>query len=60
MAHGASVAVFIAQLVVLLSGGRLLGELMQRFGQPPVIGATCPKPKARHRAAPSIRQLKTL
>src|SRR5499427_5111372 len=38
MAHGASVAVFIAQLVVLLVGGRLLGELMQRVGQPPVTG----------------------
>jgi len=38
MAHGASVAVFIAQLVVLLVGGRLMGELMQRLGQPPVIG----------------------
>ena len=38
MAHGASVAVFIAQLVVLLVGGRLMGELMQRIGQPPVIG----------------------
>ena len=38
MAHGASVAVFIAQLVVLLGGGRLGGELMQRVGQPPVTG----------------------
>ncbi len=38
MAHGASVAVFIAQLVTLLVGGRLAGELMQRLGQPPVIG----------------------
>jgi hypothetical protein len=37
MAHGASV-VFIAQLVVLLVGGRLMGELMQRLGQPSVIG----------------------
>ena len=38
MAHGASVAVFIAQLVVLLTGGRLAGELMQRVGQPAVTG----------------------
>ncbi|HVN45040.1 MAG TPA: cation:proton antiporter [Steroidobacteraceae bacterium] len=38
MAHGASVAVFIAQLLVLLGAGRLLAELMQRIGQPPVIG----------------------
>ena len=36
MAHGASVAVFIAQLVVLLTVGRLAGELMQRVGQPAV------------------------
>jgi Kef-type K+ transport system membrane component KefB len=38
MSHGASVTVFIAQLVVLLLGGRLMGELMQRLGQPSVIG----------------------
>jgi Kef-type K+ transport system membrane component KefB/nucleotide-binding universal stress UspA family protein len=38
MAHGASVAVFIAQLVVLLGCGRLGGELMQRLGQPAVTG----------------------
>ena len=38
MAHGASVAVFIAQLVVLLTVGRLAGELMQRVGQPAVTG----------------------
>ena len=38
MAHGASVAVFIAQLVVLLAAGRLAGELMQRLGQPAVTG----------------------
>jgi Kef-type K+ transport system membrane component KefB/nucleotide-binding universal stress UspA family protein len=38
MAHGASVAVFIAQLVMLLVAGRLGGELLQRLGQPPVIG----------------------
>jgi len=29
MSYGASVAVFIAQLAVLLCGGRLLAELMQ-------------------------------
>src|ERR1700746_2281988 len=38
MAHGASVAVFIAQLVVLLGGGGSAGELMQRVGQPAVTG----------------------
>jgi Kef-type K+ transport system membrane component KefB/nucleotide-binding universal stress UspA family protein len=38
MAHGASVAIFIAQLVVLLAGGRLGGELMQRLGQPAATG----------------------
>jgi K+:H+ antiporter len=38
MAHGASVAVFISQIVVLLLAGRLAGELMQRIGQAPVTG----------------------
>ena len=30
--------VFIAEIVALLVTGRLLGELMQRIGQPPVMG----------------------
>jgi Kef-type K+ transport system membrane component KefB/nucleotide-binding universal stress UspA family protein len=30
--------VFIAEIVVLLIAGRLLGELAQRLGQPPVMG----------------------
>jgi Kef-type K+ transport system membrane component KefB/nucleotide-binding universal stress UspA family protein len=38
MAHEPSVAVFIAQIVVLLLTGRLLGELMQQLRQPAVIG----------------------
>lgn len=38
MAHGASVAVFISQIVVLLAASRLAGELMQRIGQAPVTG----------------------
>src|SRR5215470_12098975 len=38
MEHGASLAVFVAQLLVLLIDGRAAGELMQRMGQPPVIG----------------------
>ncbi len=38
MAQSASVAVFIAQLVTLLVAGRLCGELLQRLGQPPVMG----------------------
>src|ERR1700719_2753605 len=38
MAHGASVVVYIAQLVVLLIAGRIAGESMQRIAQPPVIG----------------------
>jgi Kef-type K+ transport system membrane component KefB/nucleotide-binding universal stress UspA family protein len=33
-----SSAIFLAQIVVLLLAGRLLGELMQRIGQPPVMG----------------------
>jgi len=36
--HGPSEAVFIAQIVLLLLCGRLLGEGMQRIGQPSVIG----------------------
>jgi len=36
--HGPSSAVFIAQVIVLLTTGRLLGELMQRLGQPAVMG----------------------
>jgi Kef-type K+ transport system membrane component KefB/nucleotide-binding universal stress UspA family protein len=38
MAHGASVVIFIAQVFALLVCGRLLGELMQRIGQPSVMG----------------------
>jgi Kef-type K+ transport system membrane component KefB/nucleotide-binding universal stress UspA family protein len=35
---GPSEALFIAQIVVLLLAGRLLGELMRRVGQPAVMG----------------------
>jgi Kef-type K+ transport system membrane component KefB/nucleotide-binding universal stress UspA family protein len=35
---GASEVVFLAEIVVLLLVGRLLGEAMQRIGQPAVIG----------------------
>jgi Kef-type K+ transport system membrane component KefB/nucleotide-binding universal stress UspA family protein len=35
---GASEVVFLAQVVLLLLAGRLLGEAMQRVGQPAVIG----------------------
>ena len=35
---GASEVVFLAQIVLLLLVGRLLGEAMQRLGQPAVIG----------------------
>src|ERR1700761_913705 len=38
MAHQASVVVFLAQVVTLLVCGRALGELMQRIGQPSVMG----------------------
>ncbi len=38
MAQSASVAVFIAQLATLLVAGRLCGELLQRLGQPSVMG----------------------
>lgn len=36
--HAPSQAVFIAQLVVLMLVGRSLGEVMQRVGQPAVVG----------------------
>jgi Kef-type K+ transport system membrane component KefB/nucleotide-binding universal stress UspA family protein len=35
---GASAAVFLSQIVVLLVAGRLLGELLSRWGQPPIMG----------------------
>ena len=38
MEHGASVVIYISQIVVLLIAGRVAGESMQRIGQPPVIG----------------------
>ena len=36
--HGPSEAVFIAQIILLLLCGRLLGEIMQRIGQPAIMG----------------------
>src|SRR5204862_6956448 len=36
--HGHSEAVFVAQIILLLLCGRLLGELMQRIGQPAIMG----------------------
>src|SRR5579872_6689929 len=33
-----SEAIFVAELVVLMVAGRLLGEAMQRIGQPAVMG----------------------
>ncbi|HEX3536422.1 MAG TPA: cation:proton antiporter [Stellaceae bacterium] len=36
--HASSEVVFLAQIIVLLACGRLLGEAMQRFGQPAVMG----------------------
>jgi hypothetical protein len=38
MTHEASVVVFVAQIVALLIAGRVVGELMQRIGQPAVMG----------------------
>ena len=35
---GASAAIFLSQIVVLLVVGRLLGEFLSRWGQPPVMG----------------------
>ena len=36
--HGPSAIVFLAQIVALLVTGRLMGEFMQRIGQPAVMG----------------------
>jgi hypothetical protein len=36
--HGSSEISFLAQIIALLVCGRLLGELMQRVGQPAVMG----------------------
>jgi Kef-type K+ transport system membrane component KefB/nucleotide-binding universal stress UspA family protein len=36
--HGPSEVIFLFQIIVLLVCGRLMGELMQRIGQPPVMG----------------------
>ncbi len=38
MTHDASVVTFLAQVVALLICARLVGELMQRLGQPSVMG----------------------
>jgi len=35
---GASAAIFLSQILALLVVGRLLGELLSRWGQPPVMG----------------------
>jgi Kef-type K+ transport system membrane component KefB len=37
-ADSSSEALFIAELIVLMATGRLLGEVMQRIGQPAVMG----------------------
>jgi len=36
--HGPSEVVFLAQIIALLACGRLFGEVMQRLGQPAVMG----------------------
>src|SRR5713101_842115 len=36
--HGPSEAIFLCQIIALLVCGRLMGELMQRIGQPAVMG----------------------
>ena len=38
-----SEAIFIAQIVLLLLVARLLGEIMQRIGQPAVMGQLSPE-----------------
>ena len=41
---GASESLFIAQIIVLLLVGRLLGEAMQRIGQSAVMGLASRRP----------------
>jgi Kef-type K+ transport system membrane component KefB len=36
--EGPSEALFLAQLLLLIAAGRLLGELLQRLGQPAIMG----------------------
>jgi len=36
--QGASETLFLAQILLLIAAGRLLGELMQRLGQPAIMG----------------------
>jgi Kef-type K+ transport system membrane component KefB/nucleotide-binding universal stress UspA family protein len=36
--HGPSEIIFLCQIIALVACGRLLGEVMQRIGQPPVMG----------------------
>lgn len=38
MATDHSIAIFVAELILLLAVGRLLGEVMSRFGQPAIFG----------------------
>src|ERR1700682_3402171 len=38
MSHGHEIAIFLAQIILLLTVGRLLSELMHRIGQPAVMG----------------------
>jgi Kef-type K+ transport system membrane component KefB/nucleotide-binding universal stress UspA family protein len=38
MQHTHVLAIFLGQVILLLAVGRLLGELMERIGQPPVMG----------------------
>jgi hypothetical protein len=35
--HGPSEIIFLCQIIALLVGGRVMGELMQRVGQPAVM-----------------------
>src|SRR3569623_934172 len=38
MEQSHTLSVFLAQVILLLAVGRLLGEVMERFGQPAVMG----------------------
>jgi K+:H+ antiporter len=70
--HGASEALFLLQVIALLFCARLLGELMQRLGQPAVMGqliggmllgpsvlGTC-LPQLQHALFPAVPEQKAM
>ena len=72
MAAEHTIAVFVAQLILLLLVGRMLGEVMSRFGQPAIFGQLLAGvllgpsvfgallPQARHAIFPDTPALKNM